>query len=277
MGDRERGVMGALSKIEWTHHTFNPWWGCVKVSEGCKNCYAEAFAKRTGNKVWGPGSERRLFGDKHWAEPLKWNAAAEKAGKRHRVFCASMADVFEDHPDVKDQRARLWTLIEKTPHLDWLLLTKRPQNIPSLLSESFGTREPELPENVWLGCTVENNDEARNRIPDLLEVPAAVHFVSAEPLLEMPDWVPTDIDWVIWGGESGRRARPCAIEWLEVGVEACRMTGAHPFVKQLGSVVVSENRVDANGSWAWRAGLRDSKGGDWNEWPDHLRVREFPR
>src|SRR5688500_18924379 len=121
--------MGKNSKIEWTNHTFNPWWGCTRVSAACKHCYAEAWAKRVGKKVWGPKAPRRFFGDAHWAGPLKWNREAEEGGIRARVFCASMADVFEARKDLQEPRAQLWKLIEKTPHLDWLLLTKRPHKI----------------------------------------------------------------------------------------------------------------------------------------------------
>jgi len=120
------------TEIAWTHSTWNPWWGCTKVSPGCKRCYAETFAKRVGFKVWGQDGERRAFGNKHWAEPLRWNAEAEKAGERRRVFCASMADVFEDHSVAIAERPRLWSLIERTPMLDWLLLTKRPENVDLL-------------------------------------------------------------------------------------------------------------------------------------------------
>src|SRR4051794_13231176 len=109
--------MGETTEISWTHSTFNPWWGCAKVSPGCTNCYAESFAKRTGHKVWGVAGERRIFGEKHWNEPRKWNRDAEKAGERHRVFCASMADVFEDHPIAEVERPKLWRLIEQTPWL----------------------------------------------------------------------------------------------------------------------------------------------------------------
>ena len=111
--------MSANSSIEWTDHTFNPWWGCSRVSPGCENCYAETLSARYGHRVWGPAktTPRRIFGPQHWAEPPKWNAAAVQAGVRKRVFCASMSDVFEDHPDVGEHRAALWRLIEQTPAL----------------------------------------------------------------------------------------------------------------------------------------------------------------
>ena len=142
--------MGENSKIEWTTHTFNPWWGCITVSEACKHCYAEAWARRVGQDVWGPKVSRRMFSDDHWKGPLRWNAAAAGAAERPRVFCASMADVFEDRDELDEPRWRLWPLIEATPHLDWLLLTKRPQNVLRLAG--WGQ---DSPSNVWLGTTVE--------------------------------------------------------------------------------------------------------------------------
>ena len=147
--------MGKNSRIEWTDHTFNPWWGCTKVSEACKNCYAEAWSKRVGQKVWGPKAERRFFGDRHWLEPVKWNADALAAKTRRRVFCASMADVFEERDSLNVWRSKLWELIEATPQLDWLLLTKRPEFVAGLTrwGDSW-------PRNVWLGTTVENQDAA---------------------------------------------------------------------------------------------------------------------
>src|SRR5262245_52074261 len=176
--------MGKDSGIEWTHHTFNPWWGCMKVSPGCEHCYAETFSIRVGKKVWGPKADRRFFGDAHWAEPLKWNAVAARAGERHRVFCASMADVFEDRRELDGHRARLWRLIAATPHLDWLLLTKRPENLARMLPwyshwENRVAFEPDEPwPNVWLGTTVEDQQRADERIPHLLRSPAAVRFLS---------------------------------------------------------------------------------------------------
>jgi len=195
--------VGEHTAISWTDHTFNPWWGCERVSPGCQHCYAEAFAKRTGNHVWGKQADRRFFGDKHWAEPPKWNAAAELAGRPALVFCASMADVFEDRPDLEHERERLFDLIARTPHLIWQLLTKRPQNITRMVPTEWVTDvdigtldEPELrlpsqwPANVWIGTTVEDQQRARERIPRLLEVPAPVRFLSCEPLLGLVDLNP---------------------------------------------------------------------------------------
>src|SRR5690348_736847 len=192
--------MGEGTKIQWTDHSFNPWWGCTRVSPGCEHCYAEAFAKRTG-LGWGVAAERRFFGDKHWNEPRRWNAAAEKEGRRHRVFCASMADVFEDRPELAPWRERLWDLIDETPWLDWQLLTKRPENVNRLVTPAWHTGA--WPENVWLGTTVEDQRRAEERIPELLNCAAKVRFLSCEPLLGPVDLDLDGIQWVIVGGESG--------------------------------------------------------------------------
>jgi protein gp37 len=172
--------MGESTKISWSDATFNPWWGCARVSPGCNHCYAETFAKRTGNLVWGKDAERRRFGDKHWAEPLKWNDAAERAGRPALVFCASMADVFEDRPDHVEDRARLWVLIRDTPWLEWQLLTKRPENVLRMVPRRWLA---DWPGHVWIGTTVEDQQRALDRLPHLLQVPAEVRFVSCEPLL----------------------------------------------------------------------------------------------
>lgn len=189
--------------ISWTHHTFNPWWGCTKVSAGCTHCYAETFSKRTGRSVWGKDAPRRFLSDDYWAQPLKWNAEAEKAGERRRVFCASMADVFEDRDDLIAPRTQLFRLIRQTPWLDWQLLTKRPENIAPLIHASLVecTENPMTvydahlysvldlwlngapPSNVWLGTTVENQEAADKRIALLAKVPAVVRFLSVEPML----------------------------------------------------------------------------------------------
>ncbi len=204
--------MGANSKIEWTTHTFNPWWGCTKVSEACKHCYAEAWAKRVGQDVWGPKPQRRTMSENHWKQPLKWNRDAEGSPERPRVFCASMADVFEDREELIPHRQRLFDLIEETPNLDWLLLTKRPQNVSRL-----ARWDSEWPYNVWLGTTVELQTRAEELLPYLEAVPAKVRFISAEPLLgplSIEHWLETTIDWVITGGESGPRARPASPQWF---------------------------------------------------------------
>jgi protein gp37 len=219
------------SRIEWTNHTFNPWWGCVKVSPACKHCYAESWAKRVGSKVWGVGSERRFFGDKHWAEPLRWNATAQAEGRRVRVFCASMADVFEDRRDLDAWRARLWELIDATPWLDWLLLTKRIEHVGRLCPWS----EP-WPSNVWMGTTVEDQRRADERLPVLAGLPAAVRFISAEPLLGPLDLGPWSgsLDWVITGGESGPHARPSSPSWFTGLLNQCMAADVAFHFKQWG-------------------------------------------
>lgn len=152
---------GQNSKIEWTTHTFNPWRGCTKVSEACKHGYAEAWVRRAGKDVWGPSVSRRFFGDKHWAAPLHWNAAAAGSNSRPRVFGASMADVFEDEDELIPHRQRLFDLLEGTPNLDWLLLTKRPENVATM-----ARWVDDLPPQVWLGTTV----ELQKRAEDLLSI-----------------------------------------------------------------------------------------------------------
>lgn len=172
--------MGEDSKIEWTNHTFNSWWGCTKVSPACDHCYAEAWAKRTGfPDLWGVNAGRRTFAVKHWMQPERWNAAAAKEGVRHRVFCNSMSDVFDNHPGIVAEREKLWDVIRDTPHLDWLMLTKRIGNVKHMLPADWGDGYA----NVWLGISVVNQDEADRDIPKLLATPARVRFLSCEPLL----------------------------------------------------------------------------------------------
>lgn len=230
--------MGKNSSIEWTDHTFNPWWGCAKVSPGCSNCYAESWARRVGESVWGTKSERRFFTNKHWGEPLRWNADAVSYGVRKRVFCASMADVFELRGDLDPWRVRLWEVIEKTPGLDWLLLTKRPQNIAGMVPW-----RDVWPHNVWLGTSVEDQARAKERLPFLLRFPAKCRFLSCEPLLGHVDLGPWaidvgrslhPIDWVIAGGESGPNARPMLPGWAISLRNQCRETGIPFHFKQWG-------------------------------------------
>jgi protein gp37 len=230
--------MGRNSSIEWTHHTFNPWWGCAKVSPACSHCYAEAWAKRVGQELWGRSSDRRLFGDVHWRAPVEWNAEAKKRRVRRRVFCASMADVFERRSELASEREKLWDLIEATPWLDWLLLTKRPQNIGNL-----SRWKNEWPSNVWLGTTVENQQYAEIRLPELLQYPTTRRFLSCEPLLgpvDLSPWIagrnrgPHPIDWVIAGGESGPSARAMLPGWARRLRDQCRNANIPFHFKQWG-------------------------------------------
>lgn len=234
--------MARDSKIEWTHHTFNPWWGCSKVSPACRNCYAETWAKRVGSRVWGHDAPRRFFTDTHWKEPLRWNREAEAAGERRRVFCASMADVFERRSELGKWRERLWKLIEQTPALDWLLLTKRPQNIAPMTP--WGNA---WPDNVWVGCTVENQTWAAKRLSFLLEIPARIRFLSCEPLLGQLDLESflnsnhqNGIDWIITGGESGPHSRPMNPEWVRNLRNQCIEAGIAFHFKQWGHWVPEE-------------------------------------
>lgn len=298
--------MGEETKIEWTDHTFNPWWGCARVSPGCEHCYAETFAAgRMKLPIWGSKAERRFFSDRHWAEPLKWARAAERDGVRRRVFCASMADVFEDRTDLAEPRERLFRLIEATPSLDWLLLTKRPENIQRLCRWSVRCGGA-WPANVWLGTTAEDQRRLGERVEFLTQEPAAVRFLSVEPMLgplDITQWIGAydvskerrersisqAVSWVIVGGESGSDARPFHVEWARSVVRQCRSAGVPVFVKQLGSHPRTSGMTNPGEHWpgstklvddrkgGFRAALVDRKGGDMAEWPEDLRVREWPR
>lgn len=225
--------MAKDSDIEWTHHTFNPWWGCVKLSPACAHCYAETWARRFGDELWGGDAPRRFFSEHHWREPLRWNSEAGKQGIRARVFCASMADVFEPRKDLDPWREKLWALIEKTPHLDWLLLTKRPGHIKHVYPWAHNPRK-----NVWLGTTAENQRWATRRIERLIAVDAHVRFLSCEPLLSAVDLRPwleqRHIDWVIAGGESGHDARPTHPNWIRALRDQCRTHDVPFHFKQWG-------------------------------------------
>lgn len=255
--------MAENSKIEWTHHTFNPWRGCTKVSDGCTNCYAETMSGRNPKTlgVWGKYGTRVVASESMWKQPLKWNAAAEKAGERHRVFCASLADVFEGRdtmPEaswdvISEARVRLGWLIKETPNLDWLLLTKRPENVLSFESLGNFWSPDGMPDNVWIGTSVENQEQADKRIPELLKIPAKVRFLSMEPLLgpvnldrylfaSGPDGEPAPrnepmlpcLHWVIVGGESGADARAVHPSWVESILDQCQSAEVPFFFKQWG-------------------------------------------
>jgi protein gp37 len=340
--------MGQGTKIEWCDHTFNAWEGCQKVSPGCANCYAETRANRFGTAKWGPNGTRRVAAESYWKQPLKWDKAAAEAGERHRVFCASLADVFEDWkgPEndgamtchktgeslsinqrghvwpmgwpsmsdgddwgarpytMNDVRNRLFRLPDATPNLDWFLLTKQPQNIARMMPKYFveipePCRNPdhfERPQketcracrsstppiyrpNVFLGTSVENQETADERIPYLCEVPAAVRFLSCEPLLgpvRLADWLEAKceacgghggdretpgvpcgecqgrctqnagIHWVIAGGESGPGARPMHPDWVRSIRDQCVSAGVPFFFKQWGSHDAGERPTDVD-------------------------------
>jgi len=234
--------MGADTKIEWAHHTFNPWIGCEKVSAGCKNCYAEEMMDhRYGRVQWGGSGTRVVTSDSNWRMPLRWDREAAESGERPRVFCASLADVFEAREDLIPTRHRLMDLIYRTPNLDWLLLTKR-------IEEAYYWQEryPFRP-NVWIGTSVENQETATERLPWLLRIPR-IKFLSMEPLLGPVDlsWVQApfgNINWVIVGGESGKNARPMKPEWVEMIMDLCRIRKIPFFFKQWGEFNAAGERV----------------------------------
>ncbi len=252
------------TKIEWADHTFNPWIGCAKISPACDNCYAEVSMPAKMQRVaWGQNAERHRTSKSNWLQPLRWNAEAERTGIRQRVFCASLADVFDNAVHVQ-WRIDLMRLIVDTPHLTWLLLTKRIGNAASMLETAFRAvhagREgwaDNVPPNVWIGATICNQEEADRDIPKLLAVPAAKRFLSMEPLLgpvdlrlarrtkRVPWWCGDDypspsqslIDWVIVGGESGPNARPMHPEWARSLRDQCKAAGVPFFFKQWGEWV----------------------------------------
>lgn len=327
--------MAAKTEISWCDATFNCWIGCTKVSPGCDNCYAEARMDTRLHRVhWGAGQPR--VRTQTWNEPLKWNrepffecpdcgkrGSAKEMGDepkackhlnakpaRARVFCASLADVF-DNEVLADWRIDLWDLCDATPNLDKLLLTKRIGNVKHMVPLRW-MQPGGWPKHVWIGATVVNQEEADRDIPKLLALPAPVRFLSMEPLLgrvvlpevflrplridgrecAYPDGCGL-IDWVIVGGESGPKARPMHLQWVRDIVRQCRAAGVAVQVKQLGREVMDDGmsspgehwptgkvrtpvprRTDADPAFVVR--LQDRKGGDMAEWPEDLRVREFP-
>jgi protein gp37 len=243
--------MGEVTAISWTDHTFNPWWGCTRVSPGCVNCYAETFDKRTGGDHWGPGKPRRTFSDKHWNEPIKWDAKAAKAGVQRKVFCASMADIM-DVEAPEGQRERLWDLIERTPNLIWQLLTKRPENYEKFLPSAMLSNP-----RVWLGVTAEDQKHYEERWPILWALSPEVSWISYEPALgplrlKTGQVVP---DWIICGGESGNGFRPMEERWANVLLAQCQERDVKFFMKQMSA------RTPAEGKRLI---------------PDHLQIQEFP-
>lgn len=273
--------MAKETKIAWAHGTFNPWRGCTKISEACKHCYAEGWAKRTGKDIWGPDAAREHASASYWKQPLRWAEEAAKSGQPFRVFCSSLADVCEDREDLLEPRARLMRLIEQTPALTWLLCTKRPENFGRFFSVRWGN---DWPKNVWALTTAEDQANADKRIPELLKVPSIVRGVSYEPALGPVDFRPwilrqvtegehagklvQGLDWVIVGGESGSAARQFDLAWARQIVKDCRDLGAAPFVKQLGRrPITCGNRLL----------LESPKGDDPSEFPKDLQVQEFPR
>lgn len=214
--------MGKDTKIEWADSTFNPWTGCTKIKHkkgsACDFCYAAAWAKRAGRpELWVDPPQRTSVSN--WRQPLKWNREAERQNKIQSVFCASLADVF-DHRANKKWRAELFDLMKETPYLVWLLLTKRPHLMESMIDDARG-----LPSNAAIGTTVEDQERADLRIPQLTQAAARFNplftFVSFEPLMGMIDLSKHSIGWAIVGGESGGNARPTHKDWVQYIWEQC--------------------------------------------------------
>jgi protein gp37 len=251
--------MGEVTGIAWTDHTFNPWHGCTKVSPGCDNCYAEAFDKRVGGAHWGKGEPRRVFGEKHWNEPLKWNKKAQADGVKTKVFCASMADVMDDEAP-KGQRERLWALIDQTPNLLWQLLTKRPHRYTRYLPKDGFQHD-----NVILGTTTESQEFYDVRMRHLDDAVIFLrqrgfmrqvqNFISYEPALGPIQMGALYPDWVIFGGETGAGRRPMELEWAEAIKAECEYIGIPFFFKQMSAQTPKQ-----------AAALI----------PAHMLVREFP-
>lgn len=268
------------SKIQWCDHTLNFWWGCLKVSPGCEHCYAERDSKRWGRNIWGPAQTTPRWRTKGpWKEVLKWDKAAEAEGVRKRVFCQSMSDFFEDHPQLDEWRKEAFEILESLQWLDVQLLTKRPENVLRMVPERWRS---DWPDHVWLGTSVENQEYADKRIPELLKIDAPVLFLSCEPLLgsvDLAQWLWPEFvgfgtrhpDWVIIGGESGPKARLFHLWWAWDLIRQCRGANIPVFIKQIGSNPWFGDFGD------YSRKINDPKGGNPGEWPERLRVREFPK
>lgn len=268
--------MGESTAIGWTDHTFQPWMGCTRVSPGCDHCYAEALGKRTGRVKWGDQADRVPMAEAYWRNPLKWNRQAETEGRRHRVFCASMADVFEDRAELHDERERLWELVTETPWLDWQLLTKRPQNVLDMvpLDWLYGVEEWSgvWPDNVWIGTTVEDQAGAEERVPLLLRIPAAIRFLSCEPLIG-----PVTLDERWFSAVEDDRAACQVVFEQDDGTDQCQRDDEENGVSDLASAsssgaaaraaerVGADRRIAlfAGGEGHGRGGYRQSGGVDW--------------
>jgi protein gp37 len=297
--------MGKATKIEWTDHTFNPWRGCQRVSPGCEHCYAETMAGRNPKilGVWGPRGSRVLAAPAQWQEALRWQEQCAKEGRVETVFCASLADVFEhwdgQMADVKgqpislvtslgrvgpvmesrpytldDARKRLWSLIRQCPNLHFQILTKRPENIRLMLP-------PGRWDNIWLGVSVESAeylwrlDALQDANQSHVQVP--VLFVSIEPLLEPINFGATleGMDWAILGGESGPDARPFDLVWARSIREQCLRSHCPLFIKQVGSRPDDSAAVTELARMPLTV-IQHRKGGEIDEWPPDLRIREWP-
>lgn len=259
--------MGESSKIQWTDHTFNPWIGCTKIDALCQNCYAEKFSNRYGHAKWGEFGVRKKTSDANWKKPYQWNRKAEKEGVRYRVFCASLSDVFDDHNSISQEwRDVLFKMIRETPNLDWLLLTKRPDNFKRYLPVDWGMTGYN---NVWLGCSIGDKKGRDERMDLLLNTPAYIHFISGEPFLNMYELPKHGIDWIIFGGESGTlsKIRETNLSHVNTMIQQAKKFGIKVFFKQLGTILAKKYK------------LNDGHGGNFDEYPiglDFLKIREIP-
>jgi protein gp37 len=278
--------MAIDSKIEWTDSTFNPWVGCTKINRphgapsACDFCYAEKWAKRSGQVKWGNHARRRTT-ESYWEAPLSWNRKARdfqgQFGRRQRVFCASLADVF-DNQAAPEWRSDLFELIKRCAELDWLLLTKRPQNIKKMLPQDWADGYA----NVWLGTTAEDAGAYKQRVGSLLKLPAAVRFVSYEPALGPLDKISIEgrcPDWIIIGGESGVRydmARPTNPAWARHVISECRKNDVAPFLKQWGTYTNNPRVVEDGWSVQEAMSFDPPENGKGGGKLDGKVYREFP-
>jgi len=250
--------VGDVTTISWSQATWNPWIGCQKVGPGCDNCYAEARDQRfEGGVHWGPGAERRRTSVATWRKPYRWDRRAMEAGVRTRVFCASLADVFDNAVDPQWRRDAA-AVIRDTPHLDWMLLTKRIGLVNRMVERDFGG---DLPRNVWMGASVVTQEEADRDIPKLLDVDASVRWLSMEPLIERVQVDPVQmrgLDMIVVGGESGRGARHMSLEWARDLLQQAHKGGTAFHFKQM-------SQAD-----------RPADYGEIEAFPEDLRVRELP-
>lgn len=257
--------MGEITKIQWAHHTFNAWIGCEKISEACKFCYAEKYAERWSIAKWGKNGTRYKTVQANWNKLIRWNKQAQKDGVRRRVFCFSLSDIMEDSPLIPQEwREEFYKIVKQCTWLDFLFLTKRPENYFRFLPADWGDGY----DNVWLGTSIENQRRYDERYKFLQTIKAKVKFFSMEPMLEYVQmhWKP---DWVIIGGESGfkKDCRELDLRSVKLTVALLRSAGVKVFFKQLGVIVASKLK------------LNDDKGGNFEEYPEHLewlQVREVP-
>ena len=286
--------MSTTTEIQWTDASLNPWMGCTPVSAGCAHCYAEkATPVRVFGVKFGRGQERRPVATFE-QEALRLNRKAWQQGRTYRVF-PSLCDIFDDEVPVEMFTSFL-DVVRRTPSLEWQVPTKRPQNFKrrlvaaaAVLAGSQGEDEARgwiqswysgtPPSNVWIGTSIEDQESADRRIPELLKIPARVRFLSIEPLLGSVDLSHVvlkapGIDWAIVGGESGPKARPCDVLWIREVVAQCAVSGIPVFVKQLGMNPFQSPQHD-NGT-GYQLPIKHPKGGEPSEWPVDLRVRQFP-